>query len=37
MAQDLQALLARNQIGLSLAVDLSQALKSYAFSRINPA
>ena len=29
MAEDLQALLARNQLGLSLAVDLSQALKSY--------
>ncbi len=30
MADEFQALLARNQLGLSLAVDLSQALKSYA-------
>jgi hypothetical protein len=34
MADDLQALLARNQLGLSLAVDLSQALKSCAPSCI---
>ena len=30
MSDEMQALLARNQLGLSIAVDISQALKSYA-------
>ena len=37
MADELQALLARNQLGLSIAVDISQALKSYdPVSRVFP-